>query len=138
MNKIQFKKIVFLIGFWIFCAIFIICYEASVLGFKTEIGAGHYSFLRNLIAGILVCVVGATLLASLEVLYLGKRLRKKPFGITLLFKTIIYLMFMMFFISMVILYIYSAKINKPLLSTGVFKLYVESLFTIRIVMNFIY
>ena len=138
MNKIQFKKIVFLIGFWIFCAIFIICYEASILGFKTEIGVGHYSFLRNLIVGILVCVVGATLLASLEVLYLGKRLRKKPFGITLLFKTIIYLMFMMFFISMVILYIYSAEINKPLLSTGVFKLYVESLFTIRIVMNFIY
>ena len=48
MNKIQFKKIVFLIGFWIFCAIFIICYEASILGFKTEIGAtgGEDGYLR--------------------------------------------------------------------------------------------
>lgn len=138
MKKYQFFKIVFLVVFWIFCAIFIISYEASVLGFKSEIGGGHYSFLRNLITGILVCLVGATLLASLEVLYLGKRLRKKPFGITLLFKTIIYLMFMMFFISIVILYIYSAEINKPLLSTDVFKLYIESLFSPRIVMNFIY
>lgn len=138
MRKIQFYKIVFLVGFWVFCAIFILCYEASVLGFKSGIGGEHYSFLRNLIIGILVCVIGATLLASLEVLYLGKLLRKKPFGMTLFIKTIIYLMFMIFFIFMVILYAYSAEINKPLLSTDVLKLYVDFLFSPRIVMTFIY
>jgi hypothetical protein len=74
------------------------------LGFKSEIEGAHYSFLRNLIAVILTCVIGATLLGSLEVLYLGKLLRKKPFGITLLIKTAIYLMFMLFFISIVTLY----------------------------------
>ena len=138
MRKIQFYKIVFLIGFWVFCAIFIMCYEASVLGFKSEIGGEHYNFLRNLIIGILVCIVGATLLASLEVLYLGKLLRKKPFGLTLCIKTIIYLMFMIFFISMVILYIYSGEINKPLFSGDVFKLYVDFLFSANIIMSIIY
>lgn len=138
MKKIKFYKIVFLVGFWVFCAIFIICYEASVLGFKSEIGGEHYSFLRNLIIGILVCIIGATLLASLEVLYLGNLLRKKPFGVTLLTKTIVYLMFMIFFISMVMLYVYSAEINKPLLSTDVLKLYVDFIFSARIVMTIFY
>jgi hypothetical protein len=90
MRKIQFYKILFLICFWVFCAIFITFYDASVLGFESEIEGGHYSFLRSLIAGILACVIGAILLGSLEVLYLGNLLRKKPFGITLLIKTTIY------------------------------------------------
>ena len=138
MRKIQFYKILFFVGFWVFCAIFILCYDASVLGFKSGIGGEHYSFLRNLIIGILVCVIGAILLASLEVLYLAKLLRKKPFGLTLFFKTIIYLIFMIFFISMVNLYVYSAEINKPMLSTDVLKLYVDFLFSARIVMTCVY
>ena len=80
MRKIQFYKIMFLVCFWLFCAIFITFYDASVLGFKSEIEGEHYSFLRNLIATIINCVIGATLLGSLEVLYLSKLFRKKPFG----------------------------------------------------------
>ena len=138
MRKIQFYKIIFLICFWLFCAIFITFHDSAVLGFKSEIVGGHYSFLRNLIAVIITCAIGATLLGSLEVLYLSKLLRKKPFGITLLIKTAIYLMFMLFFISMVTLYMYSSEINKPLLSADVLKLYVDFLFSARIVMTFIY
>ena len=123
MRKIQFYKIIFLICFCFFCNIFITFYDASVCGFKSEIEGEHYSFLRNLIAGILNCVIGATLLGSLEVLYLSKLLRKKPFGITLLIKTATYLMFMLFFISTGTLYTYSSEINQPLLSGDVLKLY---------------
>ena len=79
MRKIQFYKIIFLICFWLFCAIFITFHDSAVLGFKSEIVGGHYSFLRNLIAVIITCAIGATLLGSLEVLYLSKLLRKKPF-----------------------------------------------------------
>ena len=138
MRKIQFYKILFLVCFWVFCAIFITFYEASVLGFESEIEGGQYSFSRNLFAVILTCVIGATLLGSLEVLYLSKLLRKRPFGITLLIKTIVYLMFMLFFISMVMLYIYSSEINKPLLSGDVLKLYNDFLFSLRVVMAIIY
>ena len=138
MRKIQFYKIIFLICFWLFCAIFITFYDASVLGFKSEIEGEHYSFLRNLIFGIINCIIGATLLGSLEVMYLSKLLRKKPFGITLLIKTAIYLMFMLFFISVAILYMYSSEINKPLLSGDVLKLYVDFLISTKVVMRIIY
>ena len=138
MRKIQFYKIIFLICFWLFCGIFITFYDSAVLGFKSEIEGGHYSFSHNLIAVFLTCAIGATLLGSLEVLYLSKLLRKKPFGITLLIKTAIYLMFMLFFISIVTLYVYSSEINKPLLSRDVLKLYDDFLFSARIVMTFIY
>ncbi len=67
MRKIQFYKIIFLICFWLFCAIFITFYDAAVLGFKSAIEGGHYSFLRHLIAGIINCIIGATLLGSIEV-----------------------------------------------------------------------
>lgn len=138
MKKFQFNKIVFLVGFWVFCAIFIICYDASVLDFNSEIGGEDYSFLRNLIIAILLCAFGATLLASLEVLYLGKRLRKKPFGVTLIAKTLIYLIFMVFFISMVIIHIYSAEIDKLTFSKDVFNLYFDFIFSARFVMIFAY
>ena len=138
MRKIQFYKIIFLICFWVFCNIFITFYDASVFGFKSEIEGEHYSFLRILIAGSLNCVIGGTLLGSLEVLYLSKLLRKKPFGITLLIKTATYLMFMLFFISMYTLYTYSSEINKPLLSGDVLKLYVDYLFSARLVMEIIF
>ena len=127
MRKIQFYKVIFLICYWLFCALFITFYDASVLGFKSEIEGEYYSFLRSLIVVIVNCIIGASLLGSLEVLYLSKLLRKKPFGITLLIKTAIYLMFMFFFISMSTLYMYSSEINKPLLSRDVLKLYVDFL-----------
>ena len=111
---------------------------AAVIGYKSEIEGGHYSFIRNLIVVIIGCVIGATLLGSLEVLYLSKLLRKKPFGVTLLIKTAIYLMFMLFFISLVTLYMYRSEISRPLLSGDVFKLYIDYLFSARIVMTFIY
>ena len=138
MRKLQFYKILFLVCFWVFCGIFITFYDASVLGFKSEIEGGHYSFLRSLIVVVLTCLIGATLLGSLEVLYLSKLLRKKPFGTTLFIKTTIYLVFMLSFISMVMLYIYSSEINKPLLSGDVLKLYVDFLFSTRVVMVIIY
>lgn len=138
MKRIQFYKIIFLICFWVLCGIFITFYDASLLGFNSEIEGGHYSFSRNLIYIIITCIIAATLLGSLEVLYLNKLLRRKPFGITLSIKTAIYLMFMLFFISMCILHIFSSEINKPLLSGDVFKLYVDFLFSAKVVMKVIY
>jgi adenylate cyclase len=138
MRKIQFYKIVFLVLFWVCCAIFITFYDASVFGFKSEIEGEHYSFLRTLIITITNCLIGATLLGSLDVLYLSKLLRKKPLGLTLLIKTTTYLLFMLFFISMGTLYRYSSEINKPMLSGDVLYLYVDFLFSARIVMEIFY
>lgn len=96
MGKVQFYKIVFLISFWVFCGIFITVYDASVMNFKSGIGTENYSFLRNLIVVIIVCAIGASLLGSVEVLCLSRLLRKTAFGLTLVIKTTIYIMFMLF------------------------------------------
>jgi adenylate cyclase len=87
---------------------------------------------------IFISAVGSILLASLEVLYLGKLLRKKPFGLTLLIKTTVYLIFMMVFISVAVLYIYSTEINKPMLSPDVLGLYFHFVTSFSIIMTFIY
>ena len=100
MKNRDLYKILFLICFWECCSILITYYEASVLDFKSEIDGEYYNFLRTLIANIINCFVGASILGSLEVLLLSKLLRKKPLGINLLIKTTIYMMFILIFTSL--------------------------------------
>ena len=138
MRKIQLYKIIFLVSFWVFCTIFIITFEASVLGFKPEFEGGDYNFLRVLMTGIATCIIGAALLGSLEVLLLGKLLRRQPFGRTILFKTIIYLAFMLFFVSVVVLFTISFEISQPLFSSTVLHAYLDYLLSPRIVMTLAY
>ena len=138
MKKTEFNKITFLICFWVSCAIFITFYDGAVIGFKSEIDGEHYNFFRTLIVNILNCMIGASLLGSLEVLYLSKILRKKPLGIALLIKTAVYLMFMLFFISMGEIYLYSFEINKAIFSKDVLNLYFTSLFNARILMALVF
>jgi len=138
MRKTNFYKILFLVCFWEFCAIFIVFYDASVLGFMSAIEGGHYSFYRTLMIDIINCFIGASLLGSLEVLYLSKLLRKKPFGKSLLIKTAFYIMFMLFFISIGQLYLSSSEINQPIFSKQVLDLYVEFLTNTRGVMTISY
>jgi len=138
MRKIQLYKIIFLVSFWICCAIFIVTYDASVLGFKSEIGGERYSFARVIIAAVIGTIIGASILGSLEVLVLGRLLRKKPFGMTLLIKTIIYLMFILFFVSLVTIFMYSFEMNKPILSGDVLNRYIGFLTGPRVVLSIAY
>jgi hypothetical protein len=114
MKKRDLYKILFLICFWELCVLFITYYDASVLGFKSEIDGGYYSFLQTLITRFINCFIGASILGSLEVLLLGKLLRKKPLGISLLTKTTIYIMFILFFTSIGTLYLSSSEMAKPM------------------------
>jgi hypothetical protein len=90
MRKTQLYKILFLIIFWVCAVIFIIFYEATLLGFKSEYEGDYYSFSRILIAGILVTIMGAAVLGSLEVLFFSRLLRKQPLGLTITIKTSFY------------------------------------------------
>jgi adenylate cyclase len=138
MKKIQLDKILFLICFWVLCTVFIITYDAAVRGFESEIEGGRYDYLRVLLTGIVTCTVGASLLGSLEVLFLGRLLRKQPFGRTLFFKTIIYLSFMISFVSIAVWVTISFEINQPLLSGTVIYAYLDYFFSPRIVLTIIY
>jgi len=119
MRKNNFYKILFLISFWLFCTFFIVFYEAAVLDFNSEIEGGEYSFSLVLVTAALACIVGASLLGSIDVLYLSKLLRKKPFGFSILIRTFLYLMFILFFTSISRIYIVSSEINQPMFSKEV-------------------
>ncbi len=138
MKKRDLYKIGFLVCFWELCVIFITYYDASVSGFRSEIGGEYYSFVRALMTSVIVCFIGATLLGSLEVLVLGKILRKKPLGVTLIIKTSVYLVFIFFFTSVVILYLYGAEISRPMFSSEVLYHYVNTFLNVRIVMMIVY
>jgi adenylate cyclase len=138
MRKTQFYKILFLIVFWVCATIFIVFYEATLLGFKSEIGGEHYSFLLTLIVAIINCIIGASILGSLDVLFFGRLLRKKPLGIALSIKTIIYIIFILFFVSISRMYLASAELGKPIFSADVLNQHFEFLFSARVVMTIVF
>ena len=138
MRKTQLYKILFLIIFWVCAVIFIVFYEASLLGFKSEIGGEYYSFFRILVAAILATVIGGALLGSLEVLFLSRLLRKQPLGLTLTIKTIIYIIFILFFVSAVRIYLASAELGKPIFSADVLYKHLEFLSSAKVVMSILF
>jgi len=130
MNKRDIYKILFLISFWEFCAIFITFYDSSVLGFKSEIEGGQSNFWFSLSTVIVTCFIGASILGSLEVLFLSKVFRKKPLGISLVIKTSIYILFILFFSSFAIIYIYSSEIAQPMFSKDVYNLFLNKFLSV--------
>ena len=132
MKKRDLYKILFLICFWECCAVFIVYYDASLLGFKSEIEGAHYNFVIILISAFIICLIGATILGSLEVLFLGKLLRKKALGISLLIKTTTYLIFIIFFTSIVTLYLFGYETEKPMFSREVINIYVSTYLSARV------
>jgi adenylate cyclase len=138
MKKRDVYKIIFLICFYVSCAIFITFYDSAVLKFKSEITGEPINLWQNLLTVILVTIVGSSLLGTLEVLILNRLFRKRPLGIALLIKSTIYLIFIIFFMSTAFLYLFSTDINKPLMSKEVWQLYLSFLFSPRIIMTLIY
>jgi adenylate cyclase len=132
MKKRDLYKILYLIGFWEFSVIFITYYDASVIGFKSEIDGEHYSFWLTLIINMINCFIGASILGSLEVLLLGKILRKKPLGFSLITKTTTYILFILFFTSAGTIYLYSLEIAKPMFSGEVMHFYLSTYLSDRV------
>ena len=124
MKKRNLHKILFLISFWVLCAIFITSYDASVFGFRSEVGGEHYNFFRTLTSSIVACIIGGFILGLLEVFFFTKLLRKKPLGINLLIKTTVYLVLIYIFTSLVVLYLYGYEVGQPMFSSVVFNYYV--------------
>lgn len=138
MKKDDAKKICFLICFWELCAIFIALYDASVLGFQSEVGGEDYSLIRNMVSAMIVCFLGTSILGSIEVLFFGKLFRKKPLGLSLLIKTAVYMTFIIFFTSLATVIIYSAELDKPFYSFYIIRLYLSNYLKIRMGMIIVY
>lgn len=138
MKKRNLGKILFLVCFWVICSIFIAFYDASITGFRSEIDGPNYSFARNLLTYAITSLIASSILGSLEVLVLGRLLRKKPLGFNLLIKTTIYLIFIVIFTSFGAIYLYSAEIEQPMFSQTVLQYYLNTYLSARILSFILY
>ena len=142
MTKTQFYKILFLVSFWVMAAIFIVSYEGVVLGFQQPVDMAQrgtsYHFSIYLITGVLFTFVIGTAMACFEVLYLNNVLRKKPFGITLLIKTLFYLSNIFVWSSVAIIIMYSYDVNKPIFHEQVLIVFYDYLFSTRLLMTMLW
>lgn len=113
MTKSNRRKIIFLISFWVLAAVFISTYEAVTLRFKSPLEGASYNFWRSLATVTVVALIGSTVVASFEVLYFARKLRKRSFGLVLLVKTLFYLASMLIFISLAFWSIISFELDQP-------------------------
>jgi adenylate cyclase len=72
------------------------------------------------------------------VLFFGRLLRKKPLGIALSIKTIIYMIFILFFVSISRICLASAELGKPIFSADVLDQHFEFLFSGSVVMTVVF
>ncbi len=126
MFKIKLYKIIFLISYWVLAALFYVFFESTILNYhtiSTNILGLEYNLLRSLLVSILVSLLGGAAIASFEVLYFNKLLRKKAFGKTLILKTSFYLINIFIFTSLAIITVASIGLDKPFFHTEVFYSY---------------
>jgi adenylate cyclase len=138
VKKRALLKVLFLIIFWISCTIFIVLYDASILRFKSEFAGGDYSFPRIFMSALGVTLVGALALGLIEVLYLSDLLRRKPFGFAILIKSLVYLMFIVIFVSTAVLYNYAAETGNHFWSKATLLFYQDYLTSMRVIMTIVY
>jgi adenylate cyclase len=115
-----------------------VIYDGSVMDFKPTIEGSSYSLLRTLISAVLVTLVASTAIATFEVLYFNKLLKKKPLGFTLLFKTAFYLFNIFFVSSFGVILIISFDADKSLFSNEVLNLFSGYILSTRFIMTMLY
>jgi len=137
MQKTHINKIAFLVSYWTLAAIFYICFEAAILNTYAPIGR-PYDFWISLSVAILGTIVPSTAIASFDILYFTKLLRRKSFGITLALKTSFYLACIFVFSSIAVMLTDSLNLDKPILHSDVIRLYLKYLSSPGMVMMLIF
>jgi adenylate cyclase len=92
------------VSFWVLAVLFLTFYDRALLLFDPAISpaieAEDYDFWTIFIISLAATIIGGIFIASIEVLYFDKLLRKKPFGISMLIKTGFYMVNILFFTSL--------------------------------------
>ena len=128
-------KIIFLVSFWVFVALFFIFYDWGILfdpGLLYNSQIKNYEISSVLISSMIATIVGGIFIASIEVFYFSKLLRKKPFGLSLLIKTAFYMTNIIFFTSLSIFIDNSLKYEKSIFHDDIIQIYLYYLFSPRL------
>lgn len=142
MRKDNLYKILFLVLFWVLAALLIMMYEGALLNFGPppdyQNRAIPYDFSRTLLKVIIVVVFVSTIISTIEILFLDKLLKKHVFGISLLIKTVFYLVSILFATAAAILWNYSGELGQPVYSDSVLNPFKNYFFSVRVLMIMVY
>jgi adenylate cyclase len=114
----------------VFAAVFYVFFESTIVSYhalSTNILGIEYDLPRSLLVSVLVTFIGGTAIASFEVLYFNKLLRKQPFGKTLILKTAFYLFNIFIFTSVAIIIIVSIALDLSLFNPETLNTYTKYL-----------
>lgn len=135
MGKTKFFKIMFLVLFWTLAVAYNSLHDGIVLGFRQAADLAEeglpYSFIVNLITSVLFTVVIGTIMASFEVLFLNKYLRKLALGKTIIIKSIYYLSNIFFWSTLAGAVIFSSSMKLPLFHSKIAELIFEYISSLR-------
>lgn len=137
MRKTHVNKILFLVCYWTLAAVFYVSFEAATLDGSPLIGR-PFDFSISLAVAIIGTILPSTAIASFEILYFNKLLRRRPFGITLLIKTSFYLISIFMFSSIAVLSSYSLILEKSLFHTEVIDSFVTYLNSPGLIMMMVF
>jgi adenylate cyclase len=140
MTKTQIYKLIFLVCFWEFAAIFFEFFQGTIQGFSSthDFKGIPYSFHTSLISAIIMTFVGSIFLVMVQFLYIDKFFRKTPLGITLLAKTAFYLFNIFFFSSFAILLNDSINVDRPIYHSEVLAMYFNYLNSPKVILIMLY
>jgi adenylate cyclase len=126
MRRTQLYKIIFLVSYWTLAAVFYVSFKAAILEGTTPTGR-PFDFPISLAVAIIGTVIPATAIASFEILYFNKLLRRRPFGMVLIHKTAFYLISIFVFTSIALISSYSIILEKSLFHSEVIESFVKYL-----------
>lgn len=141
MKKTNFLKIVFLVSYWAIAVAFIAVFTEVVLTYDApRYGSPpiDFDFGSVLLGGVLVCLIGGGCMASFEVLYFNRLLRKQALGRTLLFRTAFYLASSYLLTSLTVLFLTSQRIDQPLLHETTIALFTHYVLSPKAIVNTIF
>ena len=137
LNTENSRKIIFPVSFWIIVTVFYVFYDWSIYNHDVRIisssGFPAYDLSSAIISTLLATIVGGVFIASIEVFYFSKLLRKVPFGLSLLIKTAFYFLNIMLFTSAAIIFGSSMQYNNPLFHPDVIDEYLSILSSPRLI-----
>ncbi len=137
MRKTHLNKILFLVGYWTLAAVFYVSFEAATLAGCSLIGR-PFDYSISLAVAMLGTIFPSTAIASFEILYFNKLLRRKPFGIALIHKTSFYLISIFVFSSIAVLSSYSFILEKSLFHTEVIDSFIAYLNSPGLIMMMVF
>jgi adenylate cyclase len=137
MRKTHLNKILFLVSYWTLAAVFYVSFEGAIIDSYCLIGR-PFDFSINLVVAIIGTIFPSTAIASFEILYFNKLLRRKPFGISLLIKTSFYLISIFIFSSIAAISSFSLNLSKSIFQTEVIDSFIRYLNSPELIMMMVF